>query len=74
MGFPDREQREAEQLKQLNTLITALVPSNAFYAPKLEAAGLGRGVDSLAEFYATLPLTTSTPVKIRKVTLFMIKP
>ena len=58
MSFPNRATLEAEQLAQLNTLLTALVPSNVFYAPKLESAGLGEGVGSLAEFYATLPLTT----------------
>ncbi len=58
MSFPDRAALEAEQLAQLNKLIAALVPSNAFYASKLEAAGLDEGVGSLAEFYAKLPLTT----------------
>ena len=58
MSFPDRAALEADQLAQLKTLLAALVPSNAFYAPKLITAGLGEGAGSLAEFYAKLPLTT----------------
>ncbi|WP_395143816.1 phenylacetate--CoA ligase family protein [Armatimonas sp.] len=62
MSFPNRAALEAEQLKQLNTLLAALVPSNAFYAPKLEAADLAQGVGSLAEFFAKLPLTTKQQI------------
>ncbi|WP_395091112.1 phenylacetate--CoA ligase family protein [Armatimonas sp.] len=62
MSFLSRAALEAEQLARLNILIAALMPSNAFYAPKLDAAGLGQGVGSLAEFFARMPLTTKQQI------------
>ncbi|WP_394796928.1 phenylacetate--CoA ligase family protein [Armatimonas sp.] len=62
MSFPSRAALEAEQLAQLNILIAALMPSNAFYAPKLDAVGLGQGVGSLVEFFARMPLTTKQQI------------
>jgi len=55
---PMRAMIESDQLEQLNRLLRALVPSNRFYAPRLERAGLTGGVDSLAAFAQRMPLTT----------------
>lgn len=45
------------QLESLQTLLAQL-GDNQFYAPKLKAAGLDRGVADLDEFTANMPLTT----------------
>lgn len=54
----DRAAVEAFQLERLNLLLTRLVPSNAFWTARLEAAGIDgvAGVASLDEFRAKLPL------------------
>lgn len=49
---------EAGQLAALRRLLAALIPDNRYYAPRLAAAGLDRGVDSLASFRARMPFTT----------------
>src|SRR5512141_2956633 len=41
--FPTREEAERVQLRKLQALLEAIVPSNAFYARKLAACGLALG-------------------------------
>ena len=53
-----RRDLEAHQLAALDAMVGALVPANAFYAPRLVAAGLADGVGSLANFQTRMPFTT----------------
>lgn len=46
------------QLEQLRTLVAELIPANRFYTRKLQAAGVGFDVASLADFSARFPFTT----------------
>lgn len=46
------------QLERLRAVLSALVPANRFYAPRLERAGLDGSVGSLEEFSARMPFTT----------------
>lgn len=57
MSFPSRAELAASQLTQLQKLLAALVPHNAFYAPRLPAT-----VDSLEAFVAQVPLTTKAEI------------
>jgi phenylacetate-CoA ligase len=43
---------------RLRAALTALRPGNAFYAPRLQAAGLDAQIESLAEFSRRCPFTT----------------
>ena len=47
----------SDPIDQLRCLLAALA-TNPFYAPRLQAAGLDKNVDSVATFLATMPLTT----------------
>ncbi len=49
---------EVSQLAQLRALLKELVPTNKFYAPRILRAGLGEKLNSLAEFFEKMPLTT----------------
>lgn len=52
-----RQTLEARQLDQLRALVSELVPNNPFYAPRLVAAGLAEGVESLEHFSRSLSPT-----------------
>lgn len=54
---PDRAAIESAQLEQLRSLVAELIPANKFYTQKLQAAGVGFDVASLADFSARFPLT-----------------
>ncbi|MCZ6596984.1 MAG: AMP-binding protein [Planctomycetota bacterium] len=61
MGGPEiqtAEALEAHQLERLRELIAELVGHNAFYGPRLAAAGLTADVPSLDDFAARMPFTT----------------
>jgi phenylacetate-CoA ligase len=55
--FPSRAEIGSQQLRQLDSLLFAIVPANPFYTAKLRAAGLAPAITSLGEL-AGLPLTT----------------
>ena len=55
---PDRAGIESSQLEQLRSLVAELIPANKFYTQKLQAAGAGFDIASLADFSARFPLTT----------------
>lgn len=55
---PDRAAIQAGQLEQLRELVTELFPANAFYARKLQSAGITFDVASLEDFSARFPFTT----------------
>ena len=59
---PDRAAIAAAQLEQLRSLLAELTPANPFYTRKLQAAGAGFDVASLADFSARFPLTTKAEV------------
>ena len=48
---------EPRQLERVRALIEALIPDNRFYAPVLEAAGIGPDIESVAAFRRRMPLT-----------------
>src|SRR5688572_19543524 len=54
---PDRAAIESAQLEQLCSLVAELIPANKFYTQKLQAAGVGFDVASLADFSARFPFT-----------------
>lgn len=56
--FLDRADLEAQQLERLRDLLGRLVPDNPFWTPRLRAAGLDQGVESLEHFRDALPLLT----------------
>ena len=53
-----RSDLESLQLEQLRSLIAELIPANKFYTQKLQAAGVGFDIASLADFSARFPFTT----------------
>lgn len=53
-----RSRTEAAQLAKLRELLRDAREHNGFYRPRLEAAGLGGDIASLAEFSAKMPFTT----------------
>lgn len=53
----DRAAIESAQLEQLRSLVTELIPANKFYTLKLQAAGVGFDIASLADFSARFPFT-----------------
>jgi len=55
---PGRAAMASAQLEQLRELVAELIPANKFYTQKLEAAGAGFDVSSLADFSARFPFTT----------------
>jgi phenylacetate-CoA ligase len=55
---PDRAALASAQLEQLRSLVAELIPANKFYTQKLQAAGVGFDVASLADFAARFPFTT----------------
>jgi phenylacetate-coenzyme A ligase PaaK-like adenylate-forming protein len=55
---PDRAAIASAQLEQLRALVAELIPANKFYTQKLQAAGVGFDVASLADFAARFPLTS----------------
>jgi phenylacetate-CoA ligase len=57
-SFPSRAEIELQQLELLRGLVTELIPGNKFYTRKLEGAGVGFDVASLADFSARFPFTT----------------
>ena len=56
--FPTREEIAAQQLEQLQSLVTELFPANSFYTKKLTALGLTFDIASLEDFSARFPFTT----------------
>jgi phenylacetate-CoA ligase len=59
---PDRIAIESAQLEQLRGLVAELIPANRFYTQKLQAAGVGFDVASLADFSAHFPFTTKAEI------------
>jgi phenylacetate-CoA ligase len=57
-SFPSRAEIESQQLELLRGLVAELIPGNKFYTRKLEGAGVGFDVASLADFSARFPFTT----------------
>jgi len=57
-GHVERAALEAGQLENLRALLTELIPANRFYTRKLQGAGLGFDVASLADFSQRYPFTT----------------
>ncbi|MBI5394885.1 MAG: AMP-binding protein [Verrucomicrobia bacterium] len=57
-GKTTRQAVEAAQFAKLRELLRALVPANAFYTRKLQAAGVTAEVGSLDEFRERVPFTT----------------
>lgn len=55
---PDRAAIEAAQLEALRELVAELIPANRFYTHKLQGAGVGFDIASLADFASRFPLTT----------------
>jgi phenylacetate-CoA ligase len=55
---PDRAAIEAAQLESLRELVAELIPANRFYTHKLQDAGVGFDIASLADFSSRFPLTT----------------
>lgn len=55
---PDRAAIEAAQLESLRELVAELIPANRFYTHKLQDAGVGFDMASLADFSSRFPLTT----------------
>ena len=56
-GFPARSAIEAGQLEKLKALVGTLLGANRFYSAKLEAAGVGSNLNSLAEYSRRVPFT-----------------
>ena len=54
----DRAAIESSQLEQLRSLVAELIPANKLYTQKLQAAGVGFDIASLADFSARFPFTT----------------
>ena len=59
---PDRAAIETAQVEQLRSLVAELIPANKFYTRKLQAAGVGFDVASLADFSARFPFTTKAEI------------
>jgi phenylacetate-CoA ligase len=57
-SFPSRAEIESQQLELLRGLVTELIPGNKFYTHKLQGAGVGFDVASLADFSTRFPFTT----------------
>lgn len=57
---PSRAEINTGQLEQLRTLLAELIPGNAFYSEKLNAAGVTFDVASLDDFSRRFPFTTKT--------------
>jgi phenylacetate-CoA ligase len=57
-SHPSRAAILAGQLEQLRSLVAELFPGNAFYAKKLNAAGVTFDVGSLEDFSSRFPFTT----------------
>lgn len=55
--FPTRREIEAAQLDGLRGLIGKLLPSNAFYAARLEVAGIHANLATIADFRSRLAFT-----------------
>jgi phenylacetate-CoA ligase len=56
--FPDRAQLERLQLRKLRSLLSAILPSNRFYARKLAACAPGLSLTNLDEFSRSIPTTS----------------
>jgi phenylacetate-CoA ligase len=54
----DRAALQLWQLARVRTLLTAVIPSNPFYAKKLADLGDPAALDRLEEFFARVPFTT----------------
>ena len=57
-SISNRTELEARQLERLRELLPELARRNAFYAPRLRAAGLDGELGNLTEFRARMPFTT----------------
>ena len=57
-AFPKRLIIVQRQVEQLRALLAALVPANAFYTAKFEAARVHKKVSSLAHYFERFPFTT----------------
>ena len=59
---PDRADIAAGQIKQLRSLIAALIPANAFYRRKFSRLGKNLKFRSLEEFAEKIPFTTKSEI------------
>ena len=62
--FDTPQEIEARQLDGIRQLIAHIDPGNPFYAPRVQEAGLSRGVDSLEEFREKIPFTDKSELAI----------
>lgn len=60
--YLDRRDIESSQLEQLRSLVAELIPANKFYTQKLQSAGVGFDIASMADFSARFPFTTKAEV------------
>ncbi len=58
-GFPSRQEIEASQLEQLQSLLKVLLPANPFYTRKL---GASLSIESLDDFSQRVPFTTKSEI------------
>jgi len=61
-GFPNRTEIEQHQLSSLRALIAELIPSNKFYAARLEAASVSDRISSLSAFQKAMPFTSKPEI------------
>ena len=57
-NFPKRQVIAQRQIEALQNLLRTILPANAFYASKFEAAGAPSKVSLLGHFYDRFPFTT----------------
>jgi len=63
-AHPGRAEIESTQLEQLRTLLTELIPANKFYTRRLQSAGVGFDMASLADFTRRFPFTTKADLSL----------
>lgn len=56
-NFPKRLVIATHHMEQVRALLTTILPGNAFYARKFEAAGTSRKISSLRQFSDEIPFT-----------------
>ncbi len=66
--YPSRAAIESFQLEQLRSLVAELIPANKFYTQKLQAAGVGFDIASLADFSTRFPFTTKAELAADQLT------
>jgi phenylacetate-CoA ligase len=56
-SFPDRTAIHLDQEQKLGLLLAALLQTNSFYSPRIEAAGISPNSSRLHDFIAAMPFT-----------------